>query len=75
MHGLFGAVRLFVAATATVESHPAQEDDDALIPIRDGAWARWAGKGESSDPIDPLPSLPRVSGAAAHIGAVVPGRT
>lgn len=49
MHGLFGAVRLYVVAAATVETHPAHEDDDALIPIRDGAWALWAGRRESRD--------------------------
>ena len=74
MHGLFGAVRLYVVAAATVESHPAHEDDDALIPIRDGAWALWAGRGESRDPIDPLPSSSRVSGVV-DIAAAVPART
>ena len=74
MHSLFGAARLYVVAAAAAESHPAHEDDDSVIPFRDGAWALWAGREEGRDLIDPLPSLSRVTGVV-HIAAEVLART
>jgi hypothetical protein len=70
MHGLFGAVRLYVVAADPVASHLAHHDDDSGIPFRDGAWATWAGKGESRDLIDPPLTLSRVT-RVVHIGAAL----
>lgn len=70
MHGLFGAMRLYVVAAGAVENHPAHQDDDSVTPFQDGAWAAWARKGESLNLVDLLPSLSRVNGVV-HIAPAV----
>jgi hypothetical protein len=60
----FGAVHLYVVTAHRIERDLAKSDGGALLPLRDGAWARL---GDRSGEVDPLPPIWRVEPGPVHL--------
>jgi hypothetical protein len=64
----FGAVHLYVVSTHRIERDLAKSDGGSLLPIREGAWARWAQLGHRRGEVDPLPPMWRLEPGPVHLG-------
>lgn len=72
MHGLFGAVRMYLVSADRIGRGPASLDDGSAPPRNDGAsapWAAWARAGEGIGREDRRPPVSRVAGAVHIAGA------